>query len=150
MSTSGFISLSAISVLANPRPIDPQKGSRNIVLDANFFVVEGSQTSCLGLLRYFVPDDMLSSIQDIFQSSFHKAFVVANVCNAYIFSQSSSESINDLKYLTSQISSVTKDAIPTTLLSDEVEITDYAFVGDIVQVRIVLRVISLTSTFKHF
>jgi hypothetical protein len=79
MSSPGFISLSAITVLASPRPIDPQKGIRNIVFDANFFIVDGSQTSTLGLLRYFVPEDMLSVIQTFSESNFQKAFINANV-----------------------------------------------------------------------
>jgi hypothetical protein len=79
MTSPGFISLSAITVLASPRPIDPQKGIRNIVFDANFFIVDGSHTSTLGLLRYFVPENMVSIIQSFSEFNFHKAFINANV-----------------------------------------------------------------------
>jgi hypothetical protein len=78
--STGFILLSAITLLASPRPVNPQKGTRNIVFDANLYIVDGSETSCLALLRYFVPDNA-SHVSDRFaNNAFQKAFIVANVC----------------------------------------------------------------------
>lgn len=79
MNAHGFISLSAITVLASPRPVDPQRGTRNIVFDANFFVVDGSQTSSLGLMRYFAPENATTLIQRFSDNPFQKAFIIANV-----------------------------------------------------------------------
>ncbi|KAF8966900.1 hypothetical protein BDZ97DRAFT_1917165 [Flammula alnicola] len=113
-SSPGYISLSAIAVLASPRPVDPQRGSRNVVFDANFYITEGSQTSSLALLRYFVPDDMMNAIPKMSEKAFQKAFVVAN------------------------ISSITKDTISEDLVTEDLEISDYAFVGDILQTKLIL------------
>jgi hypothetical protein len=63
MGSLSFVSISAITLITSPRPVDPQRGTRNIVLDANFYIVDGSQTSCLGLLRYFVPEDATNFMQ---------------------------------------------------------------------------------------
>ncbi|KAF8798914.1 hypothetical protein BYT27DRAFT_7177119 [Phlegmacium glaucopus] len=113
MTSPGYISVSAITILACPRPVDPQKGARNIVFDANFYIVEGSETSSLGLLRYFVPDDMMNVVEKFSENSFQKAFIIAN------------------------ISSITKDTIPNNLVTEDLEITDYAFVGDIAQLTLI-------------
>ena len=80
MSSLGFISISAITLLASPRPVDPQRGTRNIIFDANFYIVDGSQTSSLGLLRYFAPDNTPNVMQKFSQDTFQKAFIIANVC----------------------------------------------------------------------
>jgi len=85
MDSPGYISLSAITVLACPRPINPQKGNRNIVFDANFFIIEGSQKSTLALLRYFIPDTMVNLIQTFSEKPFQKAFINANVCYPITF-----------------------------------------------------------------
>jgi hypothetical protein len=77
--SSGFISLSAITFLASPRPVDPQRGTRNIVFDSNLFIVDGSETSCLALLRYFIPDDASNVLERFTNNAFQKAFIVANV-----------------------------------------------------------------------
>jgi hypothetical protein len=82
MSSPGFVSLSGITVLTPPRAVDPQKGSRNVVFDANFFIVDGSDTSSLTLLRFFIPEDMIAFIQKWQNNpdpTFKKAFVIANV-----------------------------------------------------------------------
>ena len=79
MNALGFVSLSAITVLASPRPVDLQKGTRNIVFDAHFFIIDGSQTSCLSLMRYFIPDSATTLLQRFSDNPFQKAFVVANV-----------------------------------------------------------------------
>ena len=80
MTSLGFISLSAITLLASPRPLDPQKGTRNIIFDANLFIVDGSQTSCLALLRYFTPDNTTNLMEKFSVTPFQKAYIVANVC----------------------------------------------------------------------
>jgi hypothetical protein len=85
MSTLGFISISAVTVLASPRPIDPQRGTRNVVFDANFYIIDGSHTSSLGLLRYFVPDNAPNVMQKFTTERFQKAFIIANVRNSFIF-----------------------------------------------------------------
>jgi len=81
MNSPGYISISAVAILASPRPIEPQKGNRNILFDANLFIADGTQSSTMGLLRYFVPDDLRNDLQTFFDESFQKAFVVANVCS---------------------------------------------------------------------
>jgi len=49
-------------------------------MDATFFVVKGSQTVTVGLLRYFASNEMANEIYKIPEKEFQKAFVVANVC----------------------------------------------------------------------
>ena len=53
--SAGSITLSGVAILQSPRAVDPQKGPRNVVFDANFCIVEGSQTVTMALLRYFHP-----------------------------------------------------------------------------------------------
>jgi hypothetical protein len=79
VNSPGSITISGVVILQSPRPIDPQKGPRNIVFDANFCIVEGSQTVTMALLRYFASNEMASDIQDMAQKPFQKAFVIANV-----------------------------------------------------------------------
>ena len=50
---AGSITISGLAVLQSPRPVDPQKGHRNVVFDANFCIVKGSETVTMALLRYF-------------------------------------------------------------------------------------------------
>lgn len=50
ITSPGSVTISGAAVLQFPRAVDPQKGSRNIVFDANFCIVEGSQTATMGLL----------------------------------------------------------------------------------------------------
>ena len=80
MSTTGYTSLSAIVVLACPRPVEPQKGTRNVVFDGNFYIHERGRMSSLALLRYFIPDDMIHITQKFSEKAFQTAFIVANVC----------------------------------------------------------------------
>jgi len=79
MTSSGYVSISAITLLASPRPLDPQRGTRNIIFDANLFIVDGSQTSSLALLRYFTPANTSNPIQKFSSDTFQKAFIIANV-----------------------------------------------------------------------
>jgi hypothetical protein len=82
--TPGSITLSGVVVLQSPRAIDPQRGPRNVVFDANFCIVEGSQTATMALLRYFAPNEMTNEIQNMSDKPFQKAFVVANVCRPFV------------------------------------------------------------------
>lgn len=69
------ITISGIVILQSLWPIDPQKGPRNIVSDANFCIVEGSQTVTMALLRYFAPSELTNDIQNMTQKPFQKAFI---------------------------------------------------------------------------
>jgi hypothetical protein len=51
----GSVTLAGLVVLQAPRAVDPHKGPRNVV---NFYVVEGSQTVTMALLRFFAPTEM--------------------------------------------------------------------------------------------
>ena len=75
----GYVSISAIAVLESPQPINPEKGLRNIALDANFYVIEGSQTACIGLVRHFASETMAVDLRKIIEKGFQKALVIANV-----------------------------------------------------------------------
>jgi hypothetical protein len=79
ISTPGSITISGVAVLQSPRAIDPQKGPRNVVFDASFCIVEGSQTASMGLLRFFAPNEMVNDIQEMAEKPFQKAFIIANV-----------------------------------------------------------------------
>jgi hypothetical protein len=54
----GSVTLAGLVILQAPRAVDPHKGPRNVVFDANFYVVEGSQTVTMALLRFFAPTEM--------------------------------------------------------------------------------------------
>jgi hypothetical protein len=56
MTSPGQIILTGVVILANPRPVDPQKGSRNVAFDVNLPVKDG-RSRALGLLRYFTPEN---------------------------------------------------------------------------------------------
>ena len=79
MTSPGSITISGVAILQSPRPVDPERGPRNVVFDANFCIVEGSQTVTMALLRYFSPKEMMDVIQNIASKTFQKAFIVANV-----------------------------------------------------------------------
>ena len=83
MNSPGYISILTIAVLADPQPVDPQNGCRNVVFDANLYIAENMEQFSLALLRYFVPEDMINAMSKI---TFQKAFIVANVCSSKIFS----------------------------------------------------------------
>lgn len=80
MTSTGSISIAGVVVLESPRAIDPQKGSRHVVFDANFCIVQGSETVTMSLLRYFASPEMASEIQKMAEKPYQRAFVVANVC----------------------------------------------------------------------
>ena len=79
------MSISTVAVLASPRPVDPQKGPRNVVFDANLYIAEDTEQSSLALLHFFVPDDMINAIQKITETNFQKAFIVTNVRSSKSF-----------------------------------------------------------------
>lgn len=79
INSPGSVTISGVVILQSPRPIDPQKGPRNVIFDANFCIVEGSQTVTMALLRYFAPTEMMTDIQNMAQKPFQKAFIIANV-----------------------------------------------------------------------
>jgi hypothetical protein len=79
MTTTGSVSIAGVVVLESPRAVDPQKGSRHVVFDANFCIVQGSETVTTTLLRYFASTEMASEIQKMADKPFQKAFVVATV-----------------------------------------------------------------------
>jgi hypothetical protein len=62
MSSPGQIIVAGVVILTNPRPVDPQKGNRNIVFDINFPVKDGKKCT-LGLLRYFTPENRVNEFQ---------------------------------------------------------------------------------------
>ena len=129
INSSGAVTISGVVILQSPRAIDPQKGPRNIVFDANFYVVEGSESVTMGLLRYFASNEMATDIQKMAEKAFQKAFVVANVCD-HFFLQNNAVLI----LIHIQIASLTTPNSITSLMSD-FEPSDYAFIGDIYQVR---------------
>lgn len=81
VNSPGSVTISGVVVLESPRAIDPQKGPRNVVFDANFCIVEGSQTVTMALLRYFASNEMANEIQKMAEKPFQTAFIVANVCH---------------------------------------------------------------------
>jgi hypothetical protein len=77
MSSAGQILLTGIVVLASPRAVDPQKGSRNVAFDVNLPVKDGTNPACL--LRYFIPEDRVGELQSIWENTFTKAFIISKV-----------------------------------------------------------------------
>ena len=130
MNAAGSATISGLAVLESPRCVDPQKGSRNVVFDANFCIVEGSETVAMGLLRYFASNEMENEIQTMADKPYQKAFIVANVCHSTIVTTTAISLTRNFF----QISSLTTPNNINTLMSG-FEPSDYAFVGDIYQVR---------------
>jgi hypothetical protein len=79
MNSTGSVSIAGVVVLESPRAVDPQKGSRHIVFDANFCITQGSETVTTALLRYFASTEMAGEIQKMADKPFQKAFIVATV-----------------------------------------------------------------------
>lgn len=82
----GHVKISGMAILANPRPIDPQRGIRHLAFDANFNIADGGKRPTLGLLCYFVPDHMANEIENIMKDEFTQASVTANVCISFVVS----------------------------------------------------------------
>ena len=79
INSTGSVTISGLAILQSPRAIDPQKGSRNVVFNVNFCIVEGSSNATMGLLRYFATNEMANEIQEMAEKPFQKAFITANV-----------------------------------------------------------------------
>ena len=79
VNSAGSITISGVVVLQSPRAVNPQKGPRNVVFDANLCIIEGSQTITMALLRHFASNEMANEIQKMADKSYQKAFIVANV-----------------------------------------------------------------------
>lgn len=147
MNAAGSATISGLAVLESPRCVDPQKGPRNVVFDANFSIVEGSETVTMGLLRYFASNEMANEIQTMADKPYQKAFIVANVCHSAIITTT-------VTYLTTfsfhwQITSLTTPNDINNLMSG-FEPSDYAFVGDIYQVCHYFFIPSIRSRLIHF
>lgn len=77
--STGSVLIAGVVVLQSPWAVEPKKGPRHVVFDANFCVVEGSETVTMGLLRYFASNEMTNEIQKMADKPFQRAFVVVNV-----------------------------------------------------------------------
>lgn len=80
LNSPGSVTISGVVVLQSPRPIKSQKGPWNVIFDANFCIIEGSQMVTMALLQYFALMEMINEILSMGDKPFQKAFVVANVC----------------------------------------------------------------------
>ena len=119
----GSIIITTIAMLTSPQSVDPSKGPRNKVFHASLNVNDGRETSTLGLLRYFVPEELMPTVEAM--QDFTQAFVIATIC------------------------AMPPNGPPDlSIAMNDVDCwTDYAFIGDIVKVI----TLSATSTpFLHF
>lgn len=78
MSSPGQIIVTGVVILTNPRPVDPQRGNRNVVFDVNLPVKDGKKRT-LGLLRYFTPENRVNELQKVWENTFTQAFIAAKV-----------------------------------------------------------------------
>ena len=145
MNAAGSITISGLAVLESPRCVDPQKGPRNVVFDANFCIVEGSETVTMGLLRYFASNEMANEIQTMADKPYQKAFIVANVCHTTVITTTAT-------YLTKISFKITSLTTPNNInnLMSGFEPSDYAFVGDIYQVCDIFFILSIPSQLIHY
>ena len=56
MPSPGQIMITGIVMLANARPVDAEKGTRDVAFDVNFPVTDGKKKT-LALLHYFLPEE---------------------------------------------------------------------------------------------
>jgi len=105
----GSITISTVAMLTFPRSLDPSKGPRNKVFDINLNIPDGREKSTLGLLRYFVPENLMNNVENI--TEFSQAFIIATI------SVMPPNGPKDLSITTADI----------------VSWSDYAFIGDILQ-----------------
>lgn len=71
--------LTGIAVLTQARPVEPGKGSQNLLLDANFFAFDDhADCPSLGLLRYYNVDDVVFGNDPVY------AHVVIHVAFSFI------------------------------------------------------------------
>ena len=145
MNGAGSATISGLAVLESPQCVDPQKGPRNVVFDANFCIVEGSETVTMGLLQYFTLNKMANEIQTMADKPYQKAFIIANVCHTAIITTTATY----LTIFSFQITSLTTPNDINNLMSG-FEPSDYAFVGDIYQVCNNFFIPSIPSQLIHF
>ena len=79
MTSTGSVSIAGVVVLESPRAVDPQKGPRHVVFDANFCIVRESETITMTLLWFFASNEMATEIQNMAKKQYQKAFIVATV-----------------------------------------------------------------------
>ena len=72
------MSIAGVVILESPRAVNPEKGPRHVLFDANFCVVKCSETVTMGLLHYFASNEMANEIQKM-ADKLQRAFVVANI-----------------------------------------------------------------------
>ncbi|KAF8970130.1 hypothetical protein BDZ97DRAFT_1792117 [Flammula alnicola] len=129
---AGSIVMSTVSMLSNPRPIDAQKGTRNILLDANVYCEDHHRQTTLGVVRYFIPDAMIN--YQFSTEDFTPAFITATITTI-------------------------SETFPNVYLSSdgEFKVSDYAFMGDIIDLTIAHSdiskkkhpIITMTGTVKQ-
>ncbi|KAF8962706.1 hypothetical protein BDZ97DRAFT_1823612 [Flammula alnicola] len=129
----GMVVMSAITMLTNPRPVDAVRGTRNVLFDANIYVNDEHRQTTLGVLRYFISDSMTN--YPFATDDFTPAFVIATI-------------------------STISETFPENLISSgdgELKVSDYAFMGDIIDLTVAhndiskkkLPVITMTGFVKQ-
>ena len=108
--TPGSITITTIAMITFPRALEPSKGPKNKVFDVNLNIRDGCEDTTLGLLWYFVPDNLMDSIENI--KNFTQVFLVATIAAM------PSTGPTDKSIATQDIESW----------------SEYAFLGDIIQV----------------
>ena len=83
MTSPGSTLIAGVVILECPRAVDPHKGPRHVVFDANFCIVCESETITMSLLRFFASTEMATEIQKMSEKSYQKAFVVATVSSLH-------------------------------------------------------------------
>lgn len=87
INSPGSITISGVVVLQSPRAVDPNKGPRNVVFDTNIYIVEGSETGTMCLLRYFAPNEMADEIMEMTKKknpkSFHRSQCMSHYLSHY-------------------------------------------------------------------
>ena len=75
--TPGSITITALAMITFPRVLEPSKGPKNKVFNVNLNIRDGPKVTTLGLLRYFVPDNLMDTIENI--KDFTQVFLVATI-----------------------------------------------------------------------
>ena len=99
MTSPGSVSIAGAVVLESPRAVDPQKGPRHVVFDANFCIVRESETITMALLRFFASNEMATEIQNMAKKQYQKAFVIATVFLPLLPSSSSTSKYHFLGWI---------------------------------------------------
>ena len=123
--TPGSITITTIAMITFQRALEPSKGPKNKVFDINLNIRDGHEDTTLGLLRYFVPDNLMDSIENI--KDFTQVFLVAMIAAM------PSTGPTDKSIATQDIKSW----------------SEYAFLGDIIQVTsFITSLFHKTNTYK--